>query len=265
MTEKMSNAPVYYALVQAHFNTVAMKNYVEDIQDGLRRRGYTLFEPLTTMQVKFSDSNNQQQAVPEVARNVAWLITDSERQCGFIIANSSLTFHTTHYKTHHEFIPELIRALEVVHEVVQLDHVTRVGLRYLDAVLPNGTETVDEYLAEGLHGIDLEYKRIQSLHESVFQTSCGPLMSEGIMINRVHRRNGRLGFPPDIQPHNLDVMEKFKNTPESDHAILDFDHYAIGKVPLDFAGLEHQITSLHDGITSAFKTVSSDYARQIWT
>lgn len=264
MSEKMSNAPVYYALVQAHFNTVAMKNYVEEIQDRLRKQGYTLFEPLTTMQVKFSSSSDQQQTIPEVARHVAWLITKSNKQSGFIIANSSLTFHTTHYETHHEFIPELMQALEVVHEVVQLDHVTRVGLRYLDAVLPETGEDVEMYLAGGVHGIDVEYKRIQSLHESIFQTSCGPLMPEGIMINRIHRANGSLGFPPDMQPHNLEVMEKFKNTPVAEHAILDFDHYATRKVPIDFPGLDNQLRSLHDGITSAFTMISSDHAKNRW-
>ncbi len=42
----MSNAPVYYALAQAHFNPVAaMSKYVDQIQDRLRREGYPLFEP----------------------------------------------------------------------------------------------------------------------------------------------------------------------------------------------------------------------------
>lgn len=46
MSEKMSNAPVYYALAQAQFNPVAaMAKYVYEVQDLLRRDGYTLFEP----------------------------------------------------------------------------------------------------------------------------------------------------------------------------------------------------------------------------
>ena len=41
MSEKMSNAPVYYALAQAQFNPVAaMAKYVYEVQDLLRRDGY---------------------------------------------------------------------------------------------------------------------------------------------------------------------------------------------------------------------------------
>ena len=46
MSEMMSNAPVCYALAQAHFNPVAaMAKYVDQVQDRLRREGYPLFEP----------------------------------------------------------------------------------------------------------------------------------------------------------------------------------------------------------------------------
>jgi len=46
MSVRISNAPLYYALVQAHFNAVAaMSKYVDQIQGRLRREGYPLFEP----------------------------------------------------------------------------------------------------------------------------------------------------------------------------------------------------------------------------
>lgn len=46
MSDRMSNAPVYYALAQAQFNPIAaMANYVDRVQDRLRREGYPLYEP----------------------------------------------------------------------------------------------------------------------------------------------------------------------------------------------------------------------------
>jgi hypothetical protein len=43
----------YYALAQAQFNPVAaMANYVDEVQDLLRRDGYTLFEPQQVHNVK---------------------------------------------------------------------------------------------------------------------------------------------------------------------------------------------------------------------
>lgn len=53
MSEKMSNAPVYYAVAQAQFNPVAaMAKYVDEVQDILRRKGYTLFEPQEVTQLQ---------------------------------------------------------------------------------------------------------------------------------------------------------------------------------------------------------------------
>ncbi|WP_284146529.1 TIGR04255 family protein [Escherichia coli] len=53
-SERMSNAPVYYALVQVKFTPIAaMSKYVPDIQDALRVEGFPLFEVSNTTQLKF--------------------------------------------------------------------------------------------------------------------------------------------------------------------------------------------------------------------
>ena len=100
---------------------------------------------------------------------------------GFILTASSITFHTTHYQTSNEFIPELLRGLKAVHEVVKLDHIGRLGLRYLDAVLPQLGENVDQYLADGLHGVRFGATQRYALNESVFETEGDPLVSKGTL------------------------------------------------------------------------------------
>src|SRR5262245_49029180 len=124
MSEKMSNAPVYYALAQAHFNPVAaMTKYVDQIQDRLRREGYPLFEPQQFTQLQMLPE-------PQIQQTVSWLMTKSDRTAGFILGSSAITYHTTHYQTHKEFIQELLQGLTAVHDVVSLDHISRLGLRY---------------------------------------------------------------------------------------------------------------------------------------
>lgn len=47
-----------------------------------------------------------------------------------------------------------MRGLAIVHECVTLAHSERIGLRYLDAVVPPGGETgLAEYLAPGVLGL----------------------------------------------------------------------------------------------------------------
>lgn len=268
MSERMSNAPVYYALAQAHFNPVAaMARYVDQIQDRLRREGYPLFEPQQITQLVVPGPGQAQQAEPQIAHTVSWLITRSDRAAGFILAPSTIAYHTTHYETHNEFIPELLRGLAAVHEVATLDHVSRLGLRYLDAVLPRVGETVEQYLVSGLHGIEFHaFHATQRyrLTESVFGTDTGPLVPTGTIVTRVHRMTADLGFPPDMQPNGLMIDPKFEVKKPRAHAVIDTDHFAEGRMPIDIDQLGEQLLALHATIKSVFDATLTDHAREAW-
>ena len=266
MSEKMSNAPVYYALAQAHFNpVVAMAKYVDQIQDRLRREGYPLFEPQESTQLIIPGQGQAQPMAPQIQRAVSWLMTRSDRTAGFILAPSMITFHTTHYQTNNEFIPELLRGLTAVHEVVSLDHVSRLGLRYLDAVLPRTEEeTIEQYLVDGLHGIDFNATRQHSMTESIFTTDTGPLVPKGTLVVRVYRMIAPLGFPPDMLPAGLAIAPKFEIKEACEHAVIDVDQYVEGRMPLEMDKLSEQLRSLHTNIKLAFAATTTDYARNAW-
>jgi uncharacterized protein (TIGR04255 family) len=262
----MSNAPVYYALAQAQFNPVAaMAKYVDQIQDRLRREGYPLFQPQQVTHLVVPGPGQAQPAEPQIAHMVSWLITKSDRTAGFILAPSAITYHTTHYDTHKEFIQELLRGLTAVHEAVALDHISRLGLRYLNAVLPGVDETVEQYLVGGLHGVEFNATRRYTMTESVFGTETSPLCPDGTLVSRVHRMNAPLGFPPDMQPNGLVVNPKFARQEPLEHAVIDTDHYVEGHMSLDINRLEDQLLSLHGTISDVFRAMTTDHARTVWT
>lgn len=259
----MSNAPVYYALAQAHFNPVAaMAKYVDQIQDRLRREGYPLFEPQQFMQLVVPGPGQPQE--PQIQQAVSWLMTRSDRTAGFILGPSAITYHTTHYQTHNEFIPELLRGLTAVHEAVSLDHVSRLGLRYLDAVLPRPGETAEQYLVGGLHGIDFTATRHHAMTESVFSTDVHPLVPNGTLVVRVYRAIAPLGFPPDMLPTGLAIAPKFEIKESREHAIIDTDHYVEGRMPVEIDKLNEQLLSLHGTIKSVFSATTTDHAHSAW-
>ena len=266
MSERMSNAPVYYALAQACFNPVAaMATYINQIQDRLRREGYPLFEKQEWMQLTMQGGA---QAQPQPQRIERWLMIRSDRSAGFVIDTSAITYHTTNYQTHKEFITELLRGLGAVHEIVSLDHVSRLGLRYLDAILPQHGETVKQYLTGGVHGINSDAVCTQTMTESLFTTKTGPLVDEGNLVVRTYcRESTRLGlFPPDIRPEGLVVAPKFtiEYKDAREHAVIDTDHFVFGQMPLDMAELEKQLLSLRDAIKSVFEAVTTSHARYVW-
>lgn len=261
----MPNAPVYYALAQAQFNPVAaMSKYVDEIQDRLRRQGYPLFEPQQVTHLVVPSPNQAQQAEPQITHTVSWLITRGDRTAGFILAPSAVTYHTTHYETHDEFIPELLRGLAAVYEVASLDYVSRLGLRYLNAVLPRRDESVEQYLVAGLHGIEFNATQRYRLTESVFGTDTGPLVQTGTLVTRVYRVIAPLGFPPDMQPNGLMINPKFEVTELRAHAVIDTDHFVEGRMPIEMDDLGKQVLSLHATIKSVFGATTTDHARDAW-
>jgi len=261
----MSNAPVYYALAQAHFSPVAaMSKYVDRIQDSLRREGYPLFEQHPVTHLVVPGSGQGQQVEPQIKHTVFWLITRSDRTAGFILAPWAITYHTTHYDTHNEFISELLRGLAAVHEAATLDHVSRLGLRYLDAVLPRAGESVEQYLVGGLHGIEFNATPRYRLTESVFGTNTGPLVPIGTLSIRVYRMTASLGFPPDVQPIGLMINPKFDVKEPRAHAVIDTDHSVEGCMPIDMDKLREQLLKLHETIKSVFGATTTDHARDAW-
>jgi uncharacterized protein (TIGR04255 family) len=255
----MSNAPVYYALAQAHFNPVAaMDKYVDLIQDRLRREGYPLFESQQHMQLVVPGQGQE----PTIQRSQSWLITNSDRTEGFMLGPSAISYQTTNYQTHHQFIPELLRGLAAVHAAVSLDHVSRLGMRYLDAVLPREGETTEQYLAGGVHGIEFNADRRHSMTETIFLTDTRPLIMKGTLVVRVYRTAAPLGFPPDLLPTGVVIAPTF--TVAGDHAIIDTDHYVEGRMPVEMDPLREQLLALHGTINAVFHVTTTDHARSAW-
>lgn len=263
--ERMSNAPVYYALVQVKFTPVAaMSKYVPDIQDALRVEGFPLFEVSNTTQLKFEIKNPSEPPVHSFEPITNWLMVDVNKRSGFVLSNDFITFHTTDYDNHIPFISSLILGLSKVIEFAKPSLVSRIGLRYLDAVYPDGNETIEQYLVEKLHGVDFGWKPIQSIQESVYQTCVNPLIDNGFIVSRIHKMQGQLGFPPDMIPNGLLPLPRFCNTEPRMHAIIDTDHYVEGNMPTDLQLIEKQILSLHSKVKEAFEGMVSDFARAKW-
>ena len=265
MSKKLSNPPVYYTIVQAQFNPVAaMANYINEIQDKLRREGYTLFDTQKVTQLHFETTQPSAPNKAEVVEIPIWRMTKSDQKSGFILNQSQLVYHTTHYETHDQFFDAFLLGLERVHSTIKLDHLSRLGLRYLNAVLPSADEAVDQYLVNGLHGVNIEATPRYSLYESVFNTTIEPTSTSGILVNRVLCRAGALGYPPDINPPDLLPLPKFAKGDNISHAVIDIDHFIEGQMPLNFDQTKIQLSSLHAGVKQAFKATVTDYARKVW-
>lgn len=258
------NAPVCYVLAQAQFSPVHnIVDYVGKIQDSLRHI-YPLFDPQLVNHLQVQVSPMQPVGDVQVAQAQSWLITRTDRSAGFILSSSSITYHTTHHKGHETLIEELLRGLQAVHAAAKLDHVGRLGLRYLNAVVPSNEESVEQYLASGLLGVQLPGREQYFGTELVLHTETNPLVTQGLLIARTHRVVTPLGYPADMVPNGLVPMPKFAITEPTAHAMMDIDHSVSGIMPLELNQLNLQLLSLHESIKETFQASITPHARTVW-
>jgi uncharacterized protein (TIGR04255 family) len=235
-----------------------MENYINEIQDKLRLEGYTLFIPQKITQLRF---NTDASPLPraDVIELPVWRITRPDRSAGFILGQSFLAFQTTNYQTHKQLFDDFLLGLQIIHSITRLEHLSRLGLRYLNAVLPQKNETVNQYLESGLHGMHLDETPRYLLIESVFDTN------RGTLVSRVHHRKGPVGYPPDMAPNELLPLPQFAIKGTISHAVIDIDHFTENQIPLNWEQIKRDLTSLHRGITDSFQAIITDHARKRWS
>ncbi len=264
MAKKMAKAPVYYALVQVCFNPItAMSIYVESIQDLLRKGGYTNFENYREPSIVSIHSSDGKQADTRMELVNTWLFTKTDRTCGFILNQSSLSFHTTHYETSSEFIEAMLYGLGIINELTELDHINRLGMRYLDAVIAKNNEAVQKYFSVELQPINITGSDcILTTYESAYKTNKD--LYQGYLVVKVYDRGkSNIGFPLGLNPRGLSIMQKFANKTLS-HAVIDTDHFADKQIQFCPDTIKEHLLSIHKTIHETFDKITTSHAKDAW-
>ncbi|QWG15124.1 TIGR04255 family protein [Bradyrhizobium sediminis] len=259
MGKKMNNAPVYYALAQVKFNTLAaLATYVPAIQENLRKAGYPDFQTIQLAHLELIGA-----PVPKTTVATRYLFLNSRKTAGFILDQSWLTYQTTDYDTFEPFLSAFLFGLQAIHKEAVLNYSERVGVRYLDAVLPNANESVTDYLQPcvlGLSGSFPDRSLVHTLSETRTVLDKTTLVSRAI----VHTQQDRgAAFPEDLQPIHLTLIAKFAQV-TGQYAIIDTDGWMEDRQDFDLDRLATTLDSLHKNIGRSFEKMVTPHALKVW-
>lgn len=267
MGKRMKNAPVYFTLAQVRHNPIRrLAAYVPDIQDRMRRAGYpdhqqnsTLVLPLTLTH-DFDGQLDGKPVVPRAAERHLFL--SAEGTHGFIVEEGSLSFQTTEYDTFEPFLDTFLTGFGIVHDCIKLDYTERVGIRYLDAVVPEGgPDGLMKYLTPGVLGLAGRLPADVLIGLSLSETHI-PL-PEANLLSRTVIRSGPLGFPMDLEPQGLAIPQRFQQL-NGVHAIIDTDASQTGRRSVDVVALRELMVMLHDRIRMVFDATITEHALASW-
>lgn len=262
MGQKMGQAPVFYTLSQVVFNPILqMAEFVPKIQDRLRLEGFPDFRKEQIRQIALALRQAEGEA-PQVATQegpTRWNFVDAGRTSGYLLQPNTLVYHTTAYETFEVFSKRLLDGLRLVHEHVGLAFIQRIGLRYLDAVLPKEGENLGQYLSASVLGLSSVVKgQLQHCF-----TETANVTSDGTLVARVLITEGDLAIPPDLFPFGLALGERFAKI-KGRHAVLDTDHFSVERFDFDLNRVAALLDASHTRIDEAFRLTATDYARKAW-
>ena len=262
-SQKMKNAPVYYVLAQARHNPILQLDpYLPEIQDRMRKSGYPDHQASATFTVElgFSAGDGQPDAKQLVPKAVArHLFLSADRSKGFIFEAGALSLQTMEYEIFSPFLEEFMAGFAIVHDVIKLDYTERIGIRYLDAVVPaGGPDDLPRYLIPGVFGLAGKLPEGVPIGMSMSETHIPLTDVDANLVSRTIVRSGPIEFPIDLQPQGLTVPERFLKV-QGLHAIIDTDASQAKRQSIDLSDLRSRLDMLHTKIRMAFDaTVTKD-------
>jgi len=263
MGKKMSNAPVYFTVVQVRFNPVLnMEGFLPSIQERLRTTHFPDFKRENIQQLVVSlapQGDVTQPPMPSFVPQARWRFGDIDTTTEFVLENNAIALQTTAYDTHKIFFEKLLDGLTIVHDIVHLDFTERIGLRYFNAVLPRSDETLVDYLTPEVLGLsDRVGEKLQHSY-----TETVTINTSGNMVSRIVIQDGRVALPLDIAQLAPQINAKFKAF-EGRHAVLDTDAFYEQREKFDLEKISSKLLSLHAEIKKSFKATVTQYALDVW-
>lgn len=263
MSAQMKNAPVYFTIAQVRFNPIlSLSTFVPGIQESLRKRGFPDFKKAVAMTFAFAPVANKEaeSQVPPAQPLERFIFADTENTQNFLLEHGALSFQSTRYEVFEKFRAELMKGVELLDQTVGgLSFVERIGLRYLDAVMPREGEELGQYLIPQALGL---YARLKGRTKHTFSETMAE-SPEGSVISRVVVQEGQVGFPPDLLLDQLKIAQSFANF-NGVHAILDTDAFAAERIPFNVGEVKKRLGVLHDRINEAFRALVTQHALDAW-
>lgn len=258
----LSKQPLVLVLGVVRISPVRkMEHYLPDIQEEFRRNGFPIERASTIQQIVIGPSG------PSAVAQKLWEYRNREETWSILVFADSVVLQTTAYTRFEEFAAKLEMAVGAVLAKTESDKlgvVHRIGLRYVDAILPRPGEDHRLYLREGLRGIaDAAFQR--GTHrlqiESVGRTQVAD--GQGTFIVRVTQNDKGLELPPDLIGNHPKRARRAKAGELV--TLIDMDHVIAGNFEPRIDWVVDRAYKLHDHIIETFHDfIITDQAVEIW-
>lgn len=258
------NAPLAYALAEIRTERLADIGAFQPKLAGRFRDEYPLQRIMNTVKLLATEG----QLVIEPGQDTAWEFATTDNRTAVILRPNGLVLHATDYVGGSKpFLERIHRAISVFAEEVPSVYINRLGLRFIDFILPSEGEVPENYVDPQLNPVlKLPHKSECNMATSlaIYHVESGQQLTL-----RYTRALGKPEMPPDLGSLSLNPSHLMKpghvkkNQPT---AVLDTDcHRTYAPVVrLDPTLVQHEFASIYEVSFDTFVAAISNHAKKVW-
>lgn len=244
----LAKRPLVLVLCQVRFSPVRMMGqYISAIQEELRRTGYPIEKIDKIQQLTFTPASGI--VASETDR---WEYRTKDEKRSVFIFQDNVVLQTRAYERFETFAEQLEQVVAIVlskTEQSEFGVLQRVGLRYVNRVVPDEGRDFRYYIREGLHGLSGEAFQPRS-HRLQLQ-SAGTMDVQGIpgtLAVRLQQNDQGIDLPPDLAAPD----QPLSGRPGEVITLIDLDHYIQGNFDPDEKWITKHLYVMHDQIIDTF-------------
>lgn len=221
---KLSKAPVFYVVAQVTYSPVLkLESMVPELQERLRKAGFPGYRLLKRGQLEVQLNANavdSSEAIVKQVESVHHIFSSRDQTESFVLSVDNIAYQTVEYDTIDEFKEKFSRGIAAVKEIIAPDSFTRIGLRFLDAVVPPYELEVGDYIKPQFLGLQ-DSLEDNWLANYVFSEASVSRENRHTKV-RALTKIAQLAFPPDLAPTAPPMPERFASVTGA-HTLLDSD------------------------------------------
>ena len=267
MTQRLGawkKAPLAYVLAEVRTENLAdLKSYESELAAAFRSH-FPIQRTLVTARIVVSSGGSP---IIEPEQDNAWEFASPDNRVALIIRPQGFVLHATTYKDHADFLGRFQDSLAMIASKVPSIFVNRIGLRYVDFIIPESGETPEQYI-EGKLNPFIAMPAAKGTAVAMSLTVYP--MTHGKLALRYIRGAGQPQLPPDLSTIKLDkspLMGMMKIESNQDTAIVDIDRTRefAKREPLDPVALRKDFQGIHDEISHLFTEILiTKHAKEKW-
>ncbi|MBU3907726.1 MAG: TIGR04255 family protein [Gammaproteobacteria bacterium] len=261
---KWPNAPLALVLAQIRFDPEVDTEYKEvaaRLKSALGER-FPAMKAVRQVTLVFGNAPVPAEESKANEGEVGRELRSDDNRSALRVQDGVMTYTTSLYKDSPQFLAEWRSMLDCLCAAGGVK-VLRLGLRYVDFIIPNAGKVPEDYFKDGFsHSTGV----LGEVAQTTFISHEYPRGGDGAMRVQYGRGFALPSLPPDLDDGSVQIppalLKKYTDGPS---AVLDIDRWRVDSRRLQAEDIAGEFQRLRDDISMAFRRIIKPEAVAEWT